>query len=149
MLITRMITYKKAELSPPLMNLRLVDAADVAEAEIWCEFFKAFIPPNENCMEPMSAWFYPIIANRHIEDMKEFNGVKGMISSIFYWRNLIKDMLPPESKGIVLVFTNNCAIDSFTYQIDGPRVAYVSMKLYSTSATDCVLPLQGQWTKTT
>jgi hypothetical protein len=125
--MTRMITTKKAVLSVPLMIPRPDDPVAVAEAEGWCGFFKAFIPRNENCMEPVSVWYYPIIANLSINDISEFNGVNGMITSAFYWRNLIRDMLPPESKGIILVFSNSCVKNSFTYQINGPSAIYLGV----------------------
>jgi hypothetical protein len=128
---TRMIVNKKAVVSAPALIPRLDGAAAVAEAEMWCNFNKLYIPNNENCMEPYAAWLYPIVPSRSVNDIDDFNGVKGTITTAFYWRSLIKDMLPPESKGIVLVFSNECAKDDFTYHIDGPKAKYVSILVVS------------------
>jgi hypothetical protein len=124
-----MIQNKKAVVSQPFMVPDPDDKDAVAEAELWCGYYKNFIPPHVSCMEPLAYWYYPIIINRTVNDIKEFNGVKGMIVRDFYWRDLIKDMLPPESKGIILVFSNTCSETSFTYQINGPTAAYVSSVL--------------------
>jgi hypothetical protein len=124
--MTRMITNKKVVVSKPFMIPPPDDKDAIDEAMAWCGYYRDFLSPNENCMEPLGYWYYPIIVDDSINDMSEFNGVKGMISQEFYWRNLIRDILPPESKGIVLVFSNDCVEDSFTYQINGPSALYVS-----------------------
>jgi hypothetical protein len=121
-----MIEYKKAILSVPIMIARPGDPSTSAEILRRCDFLKAFLPSNENCMEPLSVWLYPIIPDRTIDDVNEFNGVKGMLASGFYWRTLLKDMLPPESRGIILVVSNECVENAFTYQINGPSATYVS-----------------------
>jgi hypothetical protein len=125
--ITQMVKSKKSVVSQPQMIPRPDDADALAEAELWCEYFKDYIPPHESCMEPIGLWYYPILMNKSISDLEDFNGVKGMISLEFYWRNLIQDMLPPEHNGLILVFSNVCAKDDFTYQINGPRTVYVSL----------------------
>jgi hypothetical protein len=78
-------------------------------------------------MEPVGIWYHPIIVNRSVNDMKSFNGVKAMLLQDFYWHSLLKDMVPPESEGILLVSSNDCVENSFTYQINGPNAVYVSI----------------------
>jgi Adenylate and Guanylate cyclase catalytic domain len=43
-----------------------------------------------------------------------------------YWRNLIRDILPEGSRGILIVFENPCT-SWFTYQINGPSVVYLGV----------------------
>lgn len=122
-----MVKNKKAVISEPFQMPRPGDEDAMAEAQLWCDYFQDFIAPGEDCMEPLGVFYYPIIANTSINDIDDFNGVKGMISQEFYWRNQIKNILPPDSKGIIIVFSNECVEDSFTYQIDGPKATYVSL----------------------
>jgi hypothetical protein len=42
----------------------------------------------------------------------------------FYWRDLIKEILPTDSDGIIVVFENACG-QNFTYQINGPETVYL------------------------
>jgi hypothetical protein len=138
--ITQMVKSKKSIVSQPQMIPRPDDPDALAEAEIWCEYYEDYLPPNENCMEPVGLWYYPIFVNKSINNLDDFNGVKGMISLEFYWRNLIQDILPPESKGMILVVSNTCAKDDFTYQINGPRTVYVSytaLGSFRTMYVDC------------
>jgi len=48
----------------------------------------------------------------------------GMIAASFYWRSVLRDILPEGSKGMVVVFENPCN-EAFTYQIDGPKETYL------------------------
>jgi hypothetical protein len=43
----------------------------------------------------------------------------------FYWRTKFRDILPDDSKGIVLVTKYSCDNKSFTYQIDGNTATYL------------------------
>jgi hypothetical protein len=42
--------------------------------------------------------------------------VVATVSTLVYWRQFIKDILPESSQGIVVVFENTCTA-SFTYEI--------------------------------
>jgi hypothetical protein len=127
--ITRIIENKRAAISQPFQLVQPDNPASVNFAKVLCAYYKDYIPPTESCMEPVAYWLYPIIDEDIISDMEDFNGVKGMIVQDFFWRNLIKDMLPPESRGIRIVFSNDCTESAFTYQINGPNAVYVSKLL--------------------
>lgn len=132
------ISYKNREvvLSPPFMIPSPNDKAELAEAETWCEFYKDFISSNENCMEPVGQWYYPVLDSLdHVDVTKSAEypdkyEVKAIVASEFYWRTLIRDIIPDGSKGIVLLFLNTCTDDVFTYQIDGPAVKYLGVGDY-------------------
>lgn len=49
------------------------------------------------------------------------NKIGGIVTAAIYWRDLIKDILPDGSNGIVIVFDNPCN-PSFTYQVRIPRL---------------------------
>jgi len=52
------------------------------------------------------------------------HNVVGSITATLFWRNLIMDILPLGSDGVVVVFENPCN-PTFTYQINGPSVEYL------------------------
>lgn len=51
----------------------------------------------------------------------------GVLEVCIYWRDLMKDTLKEGSNGIVVVFENNCTA-TFTYQVNGPSVAYLGLE---------------------
>lgn len=104
------------------------------EEQAWADIYKDYIPKNEEAMEPVSDLFYPILDQLERIDLKDAkmndnstnNKFVGMIAATIYWRNLLKDILPSESKGVVVVFTNPCNLP-FTYQINGAKVQYLGV----------------------
>jgi hypothetical protein len=48
----------------------------------------------------------------------------GVYSISIFWRDLINNILPHDSDGIVVVFENACN-QTFTYEINGPEVHYL------------------------
>jgi len=106
------------------------------DSKIEADWVKDYIAPGENPFEPVSDLYYPIIEEA-TQKMRLFdpdeNGKPydpkdhtflGMVGLSFYWRDLLKDILPPGSDGIVVVFENPCN-PTFTYQINGPNIEYL------------------------
>jgi hypothetical protein len=58
-----------------------------------------------------------------IENPKDYD-LLGFISISIYWRDLLTDLLPPGSDGIVIVIENECN-PSFSFQVTGPDVTYL------------------------
>jgi hypothetical protein len=131
--MTSVMTKKRAMFDQPLMIPRPDNPMAQLEADIWCDYYADFLPPGENCMEPLSTLYYPILESLdEIElssDSKYPDGfeVKAIVAADLYWRDLIRDILPPGSNGILVVFENECVDDAFTYQIDGPLVQYLGV----------------------
>ena len=50
--------------------------------------------------------------------------IVGTLTASLFWRNLIKDILPPGNDGLVVVFENPCN-PTFSYQINGPSAKYL------------------------
>jgi hypothetical protein len=48
----------------------------------------------------------------------------GFIGISIYWRDLLTNLLPPGSEGVVIVFENECSL-SFSFQVNGPDVEYL------------------------
>jgi hypothetical protein len=111
------------------------DGGDPAVAEeniAWADYFSNYIGPNEEAMEPLSDFYYPMV-----EDMLDWRDlsirpdydpsehkVAGIFSQSAYWRDFIKGILPVGSNGVVAVFESPCSF-SFTYEINGPSVKYL------------------------
>ena len=101
----------------------LDDPASIADAETAIDWVKDYISPDDDPAEPGADMFYPIIA----DDDDNGNGgtkVLGILSIYFFFRNLIGNILPEDSHGIILVFDNACD-QTFTYRLDGPHATYL------------------------
>ncbi len=105
----------------------LNDPASVAEAAAGSSWARSFIGEDEDEIEPLSTIFYPIINSINdvtIDPDVVEQPVVGIFALSFYWRDLIKNILPPNSKGVIVVFENTCE-QVFTYRIDGEKAIYV------------------------
>jgi hypothetical protein len=75
----------------------------------------------------MNDIFYPIIDSINdvtIDSDNVEQPAGGAMALSFYWRDLIKNILPPNSKRVIVVFENACD-QVFTYRIDGENAIYV------------------------
>jgi Adenylate and Guanylate cyclase catalytic domain len=110
------------------------DAMAQAETEAWADYYKQYISPEENPVEPMADHLYPIVDSSysrvHFLDADGYNPNQhttvGLIAASFYWRGMLRDLLPEGSNGIQIVFSNPCC-SSFTYQIQGPSPMYLGV----------------------
>jgi hypothetical protein len=100
-------------------------------AEFWAAIFEGTIDPGDNPLEPAADILYPVIDrldkiqlftddDDHNKPTAEDTDIEGkvvaVLSSGFYWRDTIKNVLPNNRKGLVVVFTNPCS-SSFTYLV--------------------------------
>ena len=109
------------------------DPESQAESEGWIDWFSAFLNPSEEAFEPVVDVYYPIIDDiSHVDVSKGNNfttnstAIVGAIAIQFYWREFIRDILPPGSNGLVVVIQSPCNLP-FTYQINGPNVKYLGV----------------------
>jgi hypothetical protein len=70
--------------------------------------------------------FYPILDNISTVEVDTNNTLVGVFAATSYWRKMIRDVLPPGSNGMIVVFNNSCT-KSFTYQINGPDVVFLGV----------------------
>ena len=127
-----MMTNKHASLGRPELIDRPEDGPAAKEVfKLWCAYFKDFLPPDEDCAEPISFWHYPLVNKMNLIDIKtnskfpEDYEVLAFVHAAIYWKHLVRDILPPNSKGFVIVFEHKQNNDKFTYQIDGPVAKYL------------------------
>lgn len=98
--------------------------------KVRCSYYRDYLPPDENCMEPMSSWYYPILENTDSIKVADDGStsdypLRGLLTATFYWRTVMKNILPTGSDGIILVVNNTCSLP-FTYRINGPTVEFVN-----------------------
>ena len=112
------------------------DPEQVAEAEYYSNFFSDYVDATvQDPSEPISDIYVPIIdsAIDHVQVYGEKNGgdiakkegnMVGIMAMSIYWKDTIKNILPPGSDGVVVVFENECN-PTFTFRIDGPDAYYL------------------------
>jgi class 3 adenylate cyclase len=105
----------------------LNDPVAVEQAAAFSDWAGDFIGEDEDESEPMSDIFYPIINSINdvtIDTDNVEQPAVGAMALSFFWRDLIENILPPNSKGVIIVFENTCD-QVFTYRIDGEKAFYV------------------------
>ena len=110
-----------------------VDFIDSDEA-VGVNYVRNFIAPNENPAEPITIFLYPIV-NRINEllttDCRRDATSQGEAVASFtltlFWRDLLRNILPPSSRGILVVTENSCG-QTFTYEINGDETTYLANK---------------------
>ena len=107
----------------------LADPESVRRAEGNNRYIKDYIGEDEDESEPFSDLYYPILNTAAdsvtIPDKKDgasTSNVVGIFAMTFFWRDLLKDILPSGSDGAVVVVGNDCN-QAFSYKIDGARVS--------------------------
>jgi hypothetical protein len=109
------------------------NAESQAESESWVEWFKEYSAPDEDPFEPIFDLYYPIVNDISRVDLSTREHVTTANSSIvallavqIYWRDLIRDILPKGSNGIVVVVECPCN-ENFSYQVFGSEVKYLGV----------------------
>jgi hypothetical protein len=134
--MTRMLTERHVTMSEPTLVPNPDNADEVAEAEEFCDFYRSYIPPGSNCMEPMATIYYPILSDDKIDTeieiykspgYPEAYDVKAVIALDFYWKAHLQDLLPASATGIIVVFENESSNATFTYRIEGPATIYLGV----------------------
>jgi hypothetical protein len=102
---------------------------------IEADWYKDYIEPGEEAMEPITDIYYPILANGaddvsiHVDSNQtnhnnnSSSNIVAILSLSVYWRDTLKNILPKGANGVDVVFDNPCA-PTFTYRINGPAVTY-------------------------
>ena len=117
---TDSLDRNKIVITNPYMNPDPNNEAEVAVAQGHSEWLSARISPDEVALEPASDIYFPIRDN--VESMTADPTVYppvGVFAVTFYWRDMIRDILPSSAKGILVVVENPCSAN-FTYRLDGP-----------------------------
>jgi len=86
--------------------------------EATSQYFQAYLAPDEPSREPLVGIYYPMlgkVVKNHVN--QQFEGQDD-------WRNLIRNILPEKSDGIVVTIGNACN-QSFSYLVKGPEVELI------------------------
>jgi hypothetical protein len=98
---------------------------ETEEAEAWYDWYSYYLPPDEDPTEPVSDIYYPIFESRDSTQIDRYqHKVVGLLAATWYWRDILKQILPEDSTGIVIVFRNPCNAD-FTYVLNGEVPVYL------------------------
>jgi hypothetical protein len=103
------------------------NAIQVEETALWIEWLRNFVTPQEDPSEPVSDIYYPFynVTDTVAPPQPPSQHLPvGILTGTFFWRDMIVDIMPQASDGIVVVFKNTCNVD-FTYQIDGPKTTFL------------------------
>ncbi|CAB9512443.1 Receptor-type guanylate cyclase gcy [Seminavis robusta] len=103
----------------------LNNPVEVAIAEATAAWTKAFIGDTEDPTEPLSGYYYPVLegASDNVVLNHKQENVLGIVIVAVWWRDLIRDILPSGSDGVIVVF-QNCE-QTFTYRVDGPKTTFL------------------------
>lgn len=107
----------------PYLNPDPSNADEVALAQDHADWLSPRIHPDEEPIEPASDLYFPIRDN--VKSLQSYpalssSPVVATFAVSFYWRDMIRDILPESAIGILLVVENPCSA-SFTYRLDGRK----------------------------
>jgi hypothetical protein len=121
---------------PSLAAFSVVDISDPL-AQIGIEYLKLFISEDESAAEPVTSLIYPILDQnginlQHTNESIEEADLVGTVSFGFFWRDLLRDILPEKSEGILVVTEMSCNMVNnetvaFTYEINGAYTTYLGV----------------------
>lgn len=113
---------------------------EVLNTEWIIDWIKNYVDPAFNAAEPISDIYYPVFESSKDSVLVYEEGEKGgdassgydqngnklvaLMADTFYWSDVIRDVLPVYSNGLVVVFENECN-PTFTYQINGKDAVFL------------------------
>jgi hypothetical protein len=106
------------------------DPEAVAQAATTSDWAIPYLGPKEDPNEPFADMYYPVIDSIDDVLIRVTNDTEalGSVAFSFYWRHTLRDSLPPNSKGVIIVFKNECGNQVFTYQIDGETPTFLGFE---------------------
>ena len=112
---TRHVVIGKTDNLPP-------DGSNEEWDEQTVQWIKGFIGEDDEPTEPINVFYYPILQNSFsvVQNEGAKDKLVGVLALTGFWREFVKDILPPGSNGIVVVFGNECD-QRFTFKIRGPN----------------------------
>ncbi|CAJ1943563.1 unnamed protein product [Cylindrotheca closterium] len=116
---TEMLEKGSIVITAPYLNPDPNDEAAMKSAMSTADWLSERLHPDEEPLEPASDLYFPVF-----DDLDTFEIDTSKMSPVatfgvtFYWRDMIRDILPESAKGILVVVDNPCSA-SFTYRLDG------------------------------
>jgi Adenylate and Guanylate cyclase catalytic domain len=97
------------------------------------EYYKYFLDPGVDPFQPVLDVIYPIVDDVNSVELlsnpdydPRNHTLVGLVTVSIYWREIIRNVLPPGANDVIVVVDNECT-DSFTYRIVGPDVVYLGV----------------------
>lgn len=128
----------RAVISPPYLGgiyKNPNDVIEIEEIEYEIDWFADYISAEEDPDEPAADFLYPIITEQDGSNIIDGNydpsinhSAVGLLSTTYYWRDMLQNILPVGSNGIVVVI--DTCLASFTYMIDGSNTTYLGPRDY-------------------
>ncbi|CAB9510949.1 sensor kinase/phosphatase LuxQ [Seminavis robusta] len=127
--LTHCMHTKCAVVTPVANNADPNDPVAVAQARVTSDWGSLYLSQDDDSNEPFSDLYYPVLpALDDVVFADPHNNISalGTVAFSFYWRHSLKDILPSQSKGLILVVQNPCrGGQSFTYQINGAQPVFL------------------------
>lgn len=107
------------------------DPAQVQTAELFWDHASYYVPKAYGVKEPAASAIIPLYnaqLDRVKMDTEDLEGVEPVayFSFAFFFKELLRDMLPENSKGVHMVVHSACGNNSvFTYQLDGAEPVFL------------------------
>ena len=94
---------------------------EVTNAEYWADVYSGLVRPGDDPMEPVSDINYPVFDETSRIEQGDDNGnvngtIVAVLSSAFYWRDILKNILPSRLQPVIVVIDNPCKAP-FTYEV--------------------------------
>mgnify|MGYP003563969152 CR=1 FL=1 len=106
------------------------DPVAVSHAAVTNDWAIPFLAPGEDPSEPFSDMYYPVMDTKDNVVIVDINNTKaiGIVAFSSYWRDVMKNVVSNNfhsKKGLVIVFSNPCGDQYFTYRIDGETPVFL------------------------
>ena len=108
------------------------DPVSIMEAQANTDFLRNYLRPGTSVDQPISDLYYPILADAADvistgEDKPIGVGnhtVVAIFGLTFFWRDLLRNILPEGTHALVVVFENSCG-QVFSYEVDGGTALFL------------------------
>ena len=124
--IQHVLDTKRTMVAPALNLLDTSDPVQAEYAQATVRWATGFIGDSEDPSEPLAGYYYPLLEDAtHSVSIDNYQNstIHGLVIVGLWFRDLLRNILPDGSDGIVVVFSN--CNQMFTYRIDGPQTVYL------------------------
>ena len=133
-----MLSTHQVTLTAPYLISLPDDEELKKQTEAQAEFFETFLEPGEEPLAPVFDVYYPLIPGAvdsvgYSEVDHSDNEIGAILSLSIYWRDVLTDLLPPDSAGLRVIIENECNDQPFGYEIFGPSPNYLGPGDFSSS----------------
>ena len=99
--------------------------------ELGLDWVKDYVDPGQDPAEPLFDIAYPLLNNLDTVTIEnpENEALVAFIEFNIFWRNMLENILPDTSRGVILVADTPCQqVPTVSFQIDGAKAKYLGEK---------------------